>query len=73
MPEGKTRIRKAAKAVGVAAVGAGTGYAAIALTGLTAIGPVGGGAGIGAATGPVGAAVGALVGLAAYGVWRISS
>ena len=43
MTEGKARIREASKAVGVAAAGAGTGYAATSLTGLTPIGAVGGG------------------------------
>jgi hypothetical protein len=38
---------------------------------MTAAGMTGAGAGIGTAAGPAGIALGALVGLAAYGVWRI--
>ena len=62
---------KAAKAASSAAVGAAVGYGAIAASGLTAAGMVGGGAGIGAAAGPVGAAAGAIVGLAAFGLYRL--
>jgi hypothetical protein len=50
--------------------GAALGYGLVGLTGLTAVGWVGGGAAGGAAAGPVGAAAGALAGLAAYGVYR---
>ena len=62
---------KLAKAATVSAVGAGVGYGAIAASGLTAAGMVGGGAGIGTAAGPIGAAAGAVVGLAAFGVYRL--
>jgi hypothetical protein len=55
-------------AAGYTAAGAATGVGLVAVTGYTAVGAVGGGAGIGAAAGPVGAAVGALVGLGIYGI-----
>ena len=55
-----------ASAVGGGALGA----LAINLSGMTAAGLVGGGAGIGAAAGPVGAAAGAVAGAAIYGVVR---
>jgi phage-related tail protein len=61
----------AVKAAVSTAAGGAVGSAAIAATGLTAAGMVGGGAGIGCAAGPVGFAVGALVGLSAYGVKRM--
>lgn len=48
--------------------GGALGTLAIHLSGMTAVGMVGGGAGFGGAAGPVGAAVGALAGLAVYGV-----
>ena len=51
------------------AAGAGV----VAATGLTAVGAVGGGAGIGAAASPVGIAVGALAGLAFYGISKALS
>jgi hypothetical protein len=53
-----------------AAGGAAAGSAVIAASGFTAAGMVGGGAGIGAAAGPVGMVGGALVGVAAYTVFR---
>jgi len=61
---------EAFKAVVSTAGGAAVGYGAIAASGFTAAGMMGGGAGIGAAAGPVGAAVGSLAGLAAYGAYR---
>lgn len=54
-----------------AAVGALWGRLIVASSGMTAAGMVGGGAGVGAPAGPVGAAGGALVGMAAYGVFRV--
>ena len=50
--------------------GAGSivGSGLIAVSGMTAVGMVGGGAGVGASAGPVGAIVGATVGLAVYGI-----
>lgn len=71
MSENEDTAAKAAKAAGAAAAGAAVGYGAIAASGLTAAGMVGGGAGIGAAAGPVGAAAGAVVGLAAFGLYRL--
>jgi hypothetical protein len=38
---------------------------------LTAIGAIGGGAGVGAAAGPVGIVAGAVTGLAAYGIYKL--
>ena len=49
-------------------IGAVSGGVATSLAGLTAIGVVGKGVGIGAAAGPVGAIVGGLVGVAAVSV-----
>lgn len=58
----------------VPAVAAGAGAIvcgqAVSVSGMTAAGMVGGGAGFGAAAGPVGAVAGAVGGLAAYGVAR---
>ena len=51
--------------------GAAVGYGAVAASGYTAAGMVGGGAGVGMAAGPVGIAFGALSGLAAYGLFRV--
>lgn len=45
----------------------------IAASGMSAVGMVGGGAGVGAATGPVGAVAGAAVGLAVYGIIKAFS
>lgn len=59
------------KAAVSTAAGGAVGSAAVAATGLTAAGMVGGGAGIGCVAGPVGFAVGALVGLSAYAVKRM--
>lgn len=64
----KKEIGKAAAAAGA---GAATGYGVVTITGMSAIGMVGSGAGFGAAAGPVGAVAGAIAGLAAYGVYRI--
>lgn len=64
----KDRIRELLAAVGL---GGAVGYGTVAVTGMTAVGMVGGGAGIGAAAGPVGAAAGALVGGAAYGLYSL--
>ncbi|MDQ5911238.1 MAG: hypothetical protein QG599_3335 [Pseudomonadota bacterium] len=69
--ENDSTAEKVAKVAGSAAAGAAVGYGAIAATGLTAAGMVGGGAGIGAAAGPVGATIGAITGLAAYGLYRL--
>lgn len=54
-----------------AAIGAGVGYGVVAVTGVSAVGAIGSGAGFGAAAGPVGAVAGAVLGLAAYGVYKI--
>ena len=62
---------EAAKAGGAAVVGAGVGYGAVAVTGVTAAAMTGTGAGFGAAAGPVGAVIGAVVGLAGYGLYRL--
>lgn len=52
--------------------GAAVGLTAVSVSGMTAVGMIGGGAGFGAAAGPVGASVGALAGLAMYGIaWAI--
>jgi hypothetical protein len=64
-------VDEATKAGVATATGAGLGYGVVYLTGMTAVGAVGSGAGVGAAAGPVGAAIGAGLGLAAYGVYRI--
>ncbi len=45
----------------------------IAASGMSAVGMIGGGAGVGAATGPVGAVAGATVGLAVYGIIKAFS
>jgi hypothetical protein len=59
---------------GVSTVAGGlTGGATVAVTGMTAAGMVGGGAGVGCAAGPLGVVAGAVVGLAAYGAYRIFS
>jgi hypothetical protein len=63
--------KEATKAVGATAVGAAAGYGVVVASGLTAIGAVGGGAGIGAPLGPVGAVAGAVIALAVYGIVRI--
>lgn len=68
-------IPEGAKAAASAAAGGFIGYGAISISGMTAVGMVGGGTGAGMAAGPVGAVVGALGGLALYGAysaWRIS-
>jgi hypothetical protein len=62
------RLREPMKASLHAGVGAVAGASAVTATGMTAVGIVGTGAGIGAAAGPVGIAVGALGGLAVYGL-----
>jgi hypothetical protein len=59
------------KAGAAAAAGGAAGYAATTASGMTAIGVIGKGAGMGAAAGPVGAAAGALIGLAGYGLYRL--
>lgn len=69
--ENDSTAEKVVKVAGSAAAGAAVGYGAIAASGLTAAGMVGGGAGIGAAAGPVGAAIGAITGLAAYGIYKL--
>ncbi len=51
--------------------GAGVGYGVAAASGFTAVGAIGGGVGVGSALGPVGAAIGGVIGLAAFGVWRV--
>lgn len=48
-----------------------TGGGLVAASGLTAVGAVGGGAGIGAAAGPVGILAGAVLGLTAYGAKKL--
>ena len=62
----KTVGKQALVAGGGSVVGSGI----IAATGMTAVGMVGGGAGVGAAAGPVGAVAGATVGLAVYGIYQ---
>ena len=57
-------------AIAAAAGGSALGALAIHLSGMTAAGMVGGGAGIGSAAGPFGTAAGAITGLAVYGVVR---
>ena len=42
--------------------------ALVSASGMTAVGMIGGGSGVGAAAGPVGAVAGATVGLAVYGI-----
>ena len=64
-------LKEASKALSMTAVGAGAGYSAVLASGLTAVGAIGGGAGVGSAAGPIGTVIGGLVGLAAYGVYRI--
>jgi len=64
------RNRELAKAGASAGVGAVVGGTTVAVTGMTAVGAVGAGAGIGAAAGPVGVAAGAVIGLAAYGIYK---
>ena len=59
------------KAGAATAGGAAAGYGIVVATGMTAAGMTGGGAGVGMAAGPVGGAIGAIVGLAAYGLYRI--
>lgn len=67
----KTKTKEVLKATAFTVTGAGAGYSVVAATGMTAAGMIGGGAGIGTAAGPVGAVAGALLGLAAYGLYRI--
>ena len=67
------RLKEAGKVVGAAGAGAVAGYGVVVATGVTAAGMVGTGAGFGAAAGPVGIVGGAVVGLAAYGVYRLFS
>jgi len=62
---------EAVKAAGAAVVGGTAGYGVVTATGMTAVGAVGSGAGMGAAAGPVGIAVGAVAGLAVYGLYRV--
>jgi hypothetical protein len=66
-----SKTKKALKAAGSSAVGAGAGYAAMEAGGMAALGLVGEGAGIGCAAGPAGAVAGAILGLAAFGVYCI--
>lgn len=63
--------REAATAAVSAVAGAITGYGVVATTGMSAVGVMGSGAGIGAAAGPVGMVAGAVIGLACYGVYRV--
>ncbi len=58
------------KAAGAVAAGGVVGAGTIAVTRATAVGILGGGAGIGAPAGPVGIVAGAVVGLAAYGAMK---
>ncbi len=63
--------QEAIKAGAATVGGAALGYGIVATTGVTAVGVIGGGAGIGSAAGPIGTAIGALVGLAGYGVYCV--
>lgn len=69
----KTGARKeAAGFMASGAVGGAAGWAAIHFGGMTAVGMVGAGSGIGFSAGPVGAAFGALAGLGLYGVGMVA-
>ena len=61
-------MSKTKKALAFVGLGSAAGYGTVAVTGMTAAGMVGSGAGIGAAAGPVGVVAGAGVGLALYGL-----
>ena len=65
-----TQFEEVGKLISSGVAGAGVGYGVVSVSGLTAIGAIGGGAGVGSALGPVGAIAGGVTGLAAYGVWR---
>lgn len=64
-------MKEVAKTVASGAVGAVAGGVAVAASGLTALGAVGGGAGIGCALGPAGVVGGAVVGLATWAIVRL--
>jgi len=66
----RTEVPEGVKATVSGVAGAGAGYGLVALSGLSAAGMVGGGAGVGCAAGPVGIVVGGLAGLALYGITR---
>jgi hypothetical protein len=66
----KKKAKQAAGPLFATGAGASIGCWAVAASGMTAVGMVGGGAGVGSAAGPVGVAVGAMGGLATYGLVR---
>ncbi len=65
------KVPQAAIAGGSMAAGGALGYLGITLSGMTAVGAVGSGAGAGMAAGPSGAIAGSIVGLAGYGAYRV--
>ncbi len=68
----RTRQKKeVAKAAGFATAGAALGKGVVVAKGMTAIGVLGKGVGLGAAAGPVGMVIGAGIGLAGYGLYRL--
>jgi hypothetical protein len=67
----RKKEQDAIEAAGAVVAGAGAGLLAVEVAGLSAVGAVGTGAGIGAAAGPVGAGVGALAGLAGFGLYKL--
>ena len=64
------RTKSLLQAAGAAGAGALAGKGTVMMTGMSAVGMVGQGAGVGAAAGPLGVVAGAIVGLAGYGLIR---
>ena len=63
-------IPEVAKAAASLVAGGAIGYGIVSISGMSAVGMVGGGAGVGMSAGPVGTVVGAIAGLALFGACR---
>lgn len=63
-------MKKLFKALGIGGTGAAAGAATVELTGMTAAGIVGGGAGIGLSALALGLSGGAIVALGCYGIYK---
>lgn len=60
-----------AKAGGAVTAGGALGVTAVVISGLSAAGVIGSGAGIGMSAGPLGVIAGGVLGLAGYGIYRL--
>ena len=60
-----------AKAGGATVAGGVVGGTAVVISGLSAAGAMGSGAGIGMSAGPLGVIAGGILGLAGYGIYRL--